>query len=174
MNFSTKPLCINGFQFRFVIYIPFYLWFLFHPKCILHVQEEKAMFSLLILNISLQYMKVILRILLCIISIPQVGYMGGKCRKVISPMVHQGFPDGAGGKESACNVGDLGLIPGLERSPGGGNSNPLQYSCLENSVDRGYSQWDRKESDMTGQLTLSLTCTLQHWLPGNLSIKWCV
>ena len=41
------------------------------------------------------------------------------------------------GKESACNVGDLGLIPGLGRSPGEGNGNPLQYSCLENPMDRG-------------------------------------
>ena len=42
-----------------------------------------------------------------------------------------------GQTESACKVGDLGLIPGSGRSPGEGNGNPLQYSCLENSVDRG-------------------------------------
>ena len=41
------------------------------------------------------------------------------------------------GKESTCNVGDPGLIPGLRRSPGQGNGYPLQYSCLENSKDRG-------------------------------------
>jgi len=41
------------------------------------------------------------------------------------------------GKEFTCNAGDLGLIPGLGRSPGGRHGNPLQYSCLENSVDRG-------------------------------------
>ena len=46
------------------------------------------------------------------------------------------FPDNSVGKESACNVGDLGSIPGSRRSPGEGNSNPLQYSCLENSMDR--------------------------------------
>ena len=40
-------------------------------------------------------------------------------------------------KASACNVGDLGLIPGLGRSPGEGNGNPLQYSCLENPMDKG-------------------------------------
>jgi len=40
-------------------------------------------------------------------------------------------------KESACNAGDLGSIPGSGRSPGEGNGNPLQYSCLENSMDRG-------------------------------------
>ena len=48
-----------------------------------------------------------------------------------------GFPDGSDGKESICNVGDLGSIPGLGRSPGEGNANPFQYSCLENSMDRG-------------------------------------
>ena len=46
------------------------------------------------------------------------------------------FPGGSDGKASAYNVGDLGLIPGLGRSPGEGNGNPLQYSCLENSMDR--------------------------------------
>ena len=48
-----------------------------------------------------------------------------------------GFPGGSSGKESACNVGDLGLIPGLGRSPGKGKGYPLQYSSLENSMDRG-------------------------------------
>ena len=47
-----------------------------------------------------------------------------------------GFPGGADSKESACNTGDLGSIPGSGRSPGGGHGNPLQYSCLENSMDR--------------------------------------
>ena len=57
-----------------------------------------------------------------------------------------GFPCGSAGKESACNVGDLGSIPGLGRSPGEGKGYPLQYSCLENSMD---SPWGRKESDTT-------------------------
>ena len=48
-----------------------------------------------------------------------------------------GFPRSSAGKESACNEGDLGLIPGLGRSPGEGNGSPLQYSCLENPPDRG-------------------------------------
>ena len=47
----------------------------------------------------------------------------------------RGFPRGSAGKESACNVGDPGLIPGLGRSPGEGNGYPLQYSGLENSMD---------------------------------------
>ena len=44
---------------------------------------------------------------------------------------------GSDGKESACNAGDMGSIPGSGRSPGEGNGNPLQYSCLENPMDRG-------------------------------------
>ena len=47
------------------------------------------------------------------------------------------FSGGSDGKESTCNAGDLGLILGLGRSPGGGHGNPLQYSCLENPTDRG-------------------------------------
>ena len=47
------------------------------------------------------------------------------------------FPGGSDGKASACNAGDLGSIPGLGRSPGEGHGNPLQYSCLENPMDRG-------------------------------------
>ena len=48
-----------------------------------------------------------------------------------------GFPGSSDGKASACNVGDMGLIPGLGRTPGEGNGNLLQYSCLENSMDGG-------------------------------------
>ena len=50
---------------------------------------------------------------------------------------HRGFPGGSDGKESNCNAGDLGSIPGLARSPGGGHVNPLQYAWLEKSIDRG-------------------------------------
>ena len=59
-----------------------------------------------------------------------------------------GFPGGSDGKEYACNAGDLGLIPRLGKSPGEGNGNPLQYSYLENSMDRGV-WWGPKESDTT-------------------------
>ena len=51
--------------------------------------------------------------------------------------VYMGFPGGSEDKTSACNAGDLGLIPGLGRSPGEGNGNPLQYSYPENPMDRG-------------------------------------
>ena len=49
----------------------------------------------------------------------------------------RGFPGGSDGKESACNAGDLGSIPVSGRSPGEGNGNPLQYSCLENPTEGG-------------------------------------
>ena len=50
-------------------------------------------------------------------------------------LIKQGLPCGSDGKASACNAGDPDLIPGSGRSPGEGNGNPLQYSCLENSMD---------------------------------------
>ena len=52
------------------------------------------------------------------------------------PTLYLDFPGGSDGKDPTCSVGDLGLIPGLERSPGGGHGNPLQYSCLENSHEQ--------------------------------------
>ena len=64
-----------------------------------------------------------------------------------------GFPGGSDGKESTCNVEDLGLIPDWGRSPGEGNGYPLQYSCLENPHGQrslmGYHLWACKESDKT-------------------------
>ena len=64
-----------------------------------------------------------------------------------------GFPGGSDGKESACNAGDLGSIPGLGRSPAGGNGNPLHYSGLENPHGQrslvGYSPGGCKELDTT-------------------------
>ena len=51
--------------------------------------------------------------------------------------MQQGFPHSSAGEESACNAGDQGLIPGSVRSPGKGNVNPFQYSCLGNLMDRG-------------------------------------
>ena len=64
-----------------------------------------------------------------------------------------GFPGNSAGKESACNAGDPGLIPGSGRSPGGRHGNPLQCSCLENPHGQrslaGYILYGRKGSDMT-------------------------
>ena len=56
--------------------------------------------------------------------------------QVIVEKLQEGFPGGSDGKESSCNEGDAGSIPGSGRSPGEGHSNPLQYSCLENSLER--------------------------------------
>ena len=75
--------------------------------------------------------------------------------------VFLGYPGGSDGKESACNAGDLGSIPGLGWSLGRGDGNPFQYSCLENPHGQrslaGYSPWSHKELDMTEQLS-----TAQH------------
>ena len=69
-------------------------------------------------------------------------------------MAHWGFLHSLVGKESTCNAGDPGLIPGSERSPGEGSGNPLQYSCLEDPMDRGAWQAvvHSKESDLTYRL----------------------
>ena len=58
----------------------------------------------------------------------------------ICAYINIGFPGGSDGKESPCSAEDSGLIPGSGRSPGEGNGNPLHYSCLENSMDRGVWQ----------------------------------
>ena len=63
-----------------------------------------------------------------------------------------GFPGASDGKESACNAGDLGSIPGLGRYPGEGNGYPLQYSCLENPLDRG--AWPARVTVDLAQCTL--------------------
>ena len=77
------------------------------------------------------------------------------------------YPCGSAGKESTCNAGDLGLIPGLGRSPGEGKGYPLQYSGLENSVDRVVQ--GLKESDTTEQLSLRF---MRKWgLPWWLSVN---
>ena len=57
-------------------------------------------------------------------------------QSVFVPCFEVGFPGGSDGKASACNAGDPGSIPRLGRSPGEGNGNPLQYSCLENAMER--------------------------------------
>ena len=57
--------------------------------------------------------------------------------RCVSPELPWGFSGGSDGKEFACNAGDLGSILGSKRSSREGNGNPLQYSCLENSMDRG-------------------------------------
>ena len=75
--------------------------------------------------------------------------------KIILTNIFVGFCGGSDGKESTRNAGNLGLIPELGRSPGGGHGNPLQCSCLENPHEQrslvGYSPWGHKEFDTTEQ-----------------------
>ena len=86
-----------------------------------------------------------------------------------------GFPGGSDGKESSCNVGDLGLIPGLGRRPGEGNGNPLPVFLPGEFHGQGslmgYSSWGHKESDTAEPLTLSrFMCNRQ--LVGSCCITW--
>ena len=94
------------------------------------------------------------------INLVKINCISWKLKLIISILLllecRKGFPGGSNCKESACNEGDLGSIPGLERSPGGGHGNPLQYCCLENPHGQrslaGYSPWGHKESDTSEQL----------------------
>ena len=83
------------------------------------------------------------------------------CLSLCDPTIEWGVPGGSDGKESTCNVGDPGLIPGLGRFPGGGHGSPLQYSCLENPRGQknlaGYSPLGRKDLDTTEQLNAEHT-----------------
>ena len=100
------------------------------------------------------------------------NYTYGKSR--LPTPVFLDFPWSSAGKESTCNVGDLGLIPGLGRSPGEGKGYPLQYYGLENSMGCT-SPWGRNESDTTEPLSLSLSW--QSWfqlvLPPAQCSSWC-
>ena len=82
----------------------------------------------------------------------------------------------SGGKESACNVGDLGSVPGLGRSPGGGHGNSLQYYSLENPHGQrslvGYSPWGCKELDSTERLSTYNLCNIlcKHLIVGAFNL----
>ena len=88
-------------------------------------------------------------------------------------LIIMGFSGGSDSKESTCNVGDLGSIPGLGWSLGGGHGNPLQYSCLENPHGQrsleGYSPWGHKQLDTTEWLS-----TAQHIIfsSGTQRVRW--
>ena len=111
------------------------------------------------------------------------GKMPGKGIGLPIPVL-LAFPHGSDSKVSTCKAGDLGSIPGLGRSPGEGNGNPLQYACLENPMDEGgYSPWGHKESDMTERLnrerrlkkgTVSLLVELRAPKEGMLGLWGCV
>ena len=85
------------------------------------------------------------------------------------------FLGGSDGKESVCNAGDLGLIPGLGRSPGEGNSYPLQYSGLREFHEL-YSPCGHKESDTTERLSLFTDTVSENWCRRKLhmlGVRWC-
>ena len=73
---------------------------------------------------------------LCLLRPQDLSRQGSPCLDFCC-LARLGLPGGSDGKESACSAGDLGSIPGWGRSPGEGHSNPLQYSCLGNPMDRG-------------------------------------
>ena len=85
-------------------------------------------------------------------------------RDRLSTPVFSGFPGGSAGKECSCNVGDLGSIPGLGRSPGEGNSYPFQYPSLENSVQC----MGPNEPDTTERLSLFIQLTNCRYLFYNI------
>ena len=95
----------------------------------------------------------------------------GKVMSLLFNMLFRLFPCGLAGKESAFNVGDLGLIPGLGRSPGEGKGYPLQYSVLENSmecIDHGVARSRTQLSDFHFRLVIAFPprseCLLFLWL----------
>ena len=84
-----------------------------------------------------------------LLSIVPVGVspaLGGEGKVRLSLIIILGFPSSTDGKESSLQCGRPGFHPWVRRSPGEGDGNPLQYSCLENCVDR---PWGHKELDMT-------------------------
>ena len=89
--------------------------------------------------------------------------------------VFLGFPSGLDGKECARNVGDQGSIPRLERSPGGGNGNPLEYSCLENPCGRrSLHPWGRKELDTTERISIAQTHAHTHTHTYIFEVYWVI
>ena len=101
--------------------------------------------------------------------VSSVGKICWRRDKLHTP-VFLGFPGGSAGKESACNVGDLGSTPGLGRSPGEGKGYPLQYSGLENSMK--YIVHGVTESDMTEQLSHSSSRAVSQEAGVSLVAQW--
>ena len=79
-----------------------------------------------------------------------------------------GFPGGSGVKNPPANAGDPGLIPGSERSPGEGNGSPLQYACLQNSMDRG--AWRATVYTILAESSKDLTWESEYFLKNYLAL----
>ena len=91
--------------------------------------------------------------------------VGGLSRNRCPRLCNIEPPGGFDNKESACNAGDPSSIPGLERFPGGGNGNPLQYSCLKNPMDRGAWQatiYGVEKSQTQLSNIQTLLCNIEH------------
>ena len=100
------------------------------------------------------------------------------CNNYTPPSTHQDFPSGSDGKASVYNVGDLGSIPGLGRSPGEGNGNPLQYYCLENPMDSGAWQATvhgitKSQARLCDFTSLSLKHALEFHVVHSLAFALC-
>ena len=143
MVVSHEPLyfCGVGCHFFFTSHItdldplPFFSWSIQLKTQQFYLFKETA-FSLTDLSyfylVSISFSSVVFMILFLPLTLGFVCcsfYSSFRCKV--------GFPGSSDSKASACNAGDLGLSPGSGRSPGEGNGNPLQYSCLENSMDGG-------------------------------------
>ena len=104
-----------------------------------------------------------------------MNLFGNYFTKIISG-ISMGFPGGTVVENLPANAGDLGLIPGLGKSPGGGNGKLLQYSCLKNSMDSGPWQatvhGGHKELDMTEQLSSSSKCQYTHFPDLEMECLW--
>ena len=106
----------------------------YHPHPLassLWIRNKKAELIAL-LSLSWKHAHQVIQIFYCSTHVHKWPW---KCHECFPKAI--GFPDGSDSKESAYNVGDLGSVPRLGRSPGEGNGSPLQYSCLEKSMDRG-------------------------------------
>ena len=121
------------------------------------------------LTVFLEVREIIKQVLLgawaCVLEVHTENVRGSVNAVFIlyAPHLWKGFPGGSDGNESACNARDLGSIPGLGRSPGGGQGNPLQYSCLENPLDRG--AWRATVHRVTQSWTRSdLAHTHSSWI----------
>ena len=131
---GTSFLHRNNFLFFFkvirkskTLFLKHFYWSLVASQCLISIGEQRE--SAIRIHLSPLFW----------ISVPfkspqSVG-SSSVCRRFSLVACFIGF-SGSDGKESVCNVGNLGSVPGLGRSPGAGKCNPLQYSCLENSVDR--------------------------------------
>ena len=99
-----------------------------------------------------------------------VGYLTTQVLRIYLELQDpRGFPGGSDSKESACNAGELGSIPGSGTSPGGGTGNSPQYPPLQNPHGQrslvGYSPWDSKESDMSERLSIAQSTGLKNRSP---------